>query len=173
VEYGYPLVTTGRTVRYTFPPTVGDSTFQANDVDQFLVWHLGMMRNTDSLSAVGGSFDIGFSGIGVRAGLSARRRRWLENGLAFEGSGGLALMNVRGPTEVSEHVLRVALTGGVAVSHRDLVALTLRGDVAPSSKTAAALYGGGELRSTLGLVGTAAGAALLALFVSLLYHQDY
>lgn len=146
---------------------------RVEDVDQLLVWRLGLMRARTATHALGGAFDIGFSGKGVRAGASAQVRRWLTDGAAIDVSAGVVTLGVSSAEEPYDIRHRVGITASTQVVGGDLFAGLVRADLVPGRRTTAAFYGGIQLRSTTAIVGTGVLAVLVALAAHAMSDPNY
>lgn len=161
LRYSHRLAGTQQTIHNNF----SEIEFKDRDLAGYLALEVGRMLNTDSLHARGGAIQFGLTDEGIRIGLKARKRRWYSGGRTFDLSAGLLAASVRGTTVPSPRVMAYGITGGASVGIRDVVGLSLSGDLLRGdARTRAALHGGVYLGSFTGVVGT----AIVATYITLL-----
>jgi hypothetical protein len=137
------------------------------------MWRLGLLKNQSANEAIGASFDVGFSKKGPRIGLEGTKRYWIVHRQALDLSAGLAQIRAGGTPAPGEDDRRLALTGAVQYSAYDLIAAVVRADVAPGRETVAAVYGGGQLRSSGAMFGTLLFGAAVAVVSSIVTSADF
>jgi hypothetical protein len=171
LEYGRPLVQTNSLNAHQ--TSNGDVSFRVDDVDPYLMWRLGRMKNTGDGRAIGASVDAGFSGRGLRVGVEGTKRYWTTNRQALDLSLGVVQLGMAQHVSLGETDRRVALTGAVQYTTHDLIAAMLRADIAPGRRSTVALYGGGQLRSSGALVGTLVVGLGVALLIAAMSDPNY
>ncbi len=89
-------------------------------------WEVGMMRNTETRSAIGGTIVVNYDE-NERAflGIRPRYRRWLNRKLAVDISGGLYVM---GLNETARTTRRPAVTARVGLMFKDWIGLAVGTD---------------------------------------------
>src|SRR4051794_19385408 len=58
--------------------------FRERELDEWVGWDIGYMRNRDTVHAIGASFEAGGSGGGTRLAAKLRRRTWLTRSLTSD-----------------------------------------------------------------------------------------
>lgn len=140
--------------------------FSGPDLSGYLAVDVGRMTNTDSTHARGTSIHFGFNNEGIRYGIKARQRRWYGEGGTFDLSAGLLGARVPSRDIPGPRPMAYGVTGSASVGFKDLVAISLSADaIRGGGSTRSALYGGANLGSYPGLVGTGVLAILSAIFI--------
>jgi hypothetical protein len=122
------------------------------DLDEYVAWDLGVMRNMDSVRAKGWSLQVGGSSGGTRIAAKLRRRRWLDNHFTRDVAIGplVAQEQSRNNTGVVEGFGAAA---EAALGYNDLLGVMLDGDVLHvDGRQAAALHVGARAESFVGAV---------------------
>jgi len=164
MEAATPIVST------TFATTITPQRFQ--NVERYLLWQLGYVHNQDPRRGYGFTIEGGVSGSGGRLGIEARQRRWLGPSASLDVSAGVVSMKVS-DSQVLNDNSRAAFTSAASLSVKDFGALTTRVDFAPGAHTAAAVYGGGQLRSTTAIVGSVLLGVLAGVLIYALSQGDF
>lgn len=141
--------------------------------ERHVSWSLGVMRNVDARTALGGAVTLAAAGNGGFAAASARARRWTGARTSAELAAGPAIAEVPIPIRVSgvPGALGEGRRPGVFAEARlnaaDLVALSARAVVVPQAggRTHAAGFVGASLGSHTALAGNVALAALTAFVI--------
>jgi hypothetical protein len=132
---------------------------KTQDLTEWVAWDLGYMRNRDNVHALGGSVSIGGSGGGTRLAARLRQRTWLTRDFTLDLSAG-PLTAQQQSADLSGTKQGFGVTGEVTLGAKDLVGVTVAGDVIKiQDRTASALYVGGKVGSW-GAVGASAAALL-------------
>jgi hypothetical protein len=141
------LVGTSHTVLYSN---------RERDLDEWVGWDAGYMRNRDSVHAIGASFQAGGSGGGTRLALKLRRRTWLTNSLTSDISAG-PLVAQQQSADLSGTKIGYGLTAEAAFGAKDLVGIVISADaIHIQDRNAAALHVGGRLGSWATVAASAA-----------------
>ena len=142
------------------------------------VWELGLMKNTGSRSAFGGSARFAV-GAGDRLILSPRLRRWMSHGLTLDVAPGVIVWDDR-VTGLSQ-AQAPGFSGQVTLGYQDLIGVAAgieiahfeRSGVGGLSGTSAVPFVGARLGSYPGTIAGTAGAALIGLVAMILHSSNY